>query len=184
MNETLIAIFVIVILISIDIFMVGFSYGVSGTKIGKSRLIIISAIGNVIVGCALVLGFMISNYITNIVDWIAFGLFMLIGLYKLTDWYISRKAKNKPQNKKQTWKQTITLAVILAIDGLGAGFVVGFGVTLWFVLGVVVVSFFCDIFLFRLGHTLGKKLAKKSPVELGWIPGVIFILIAVLGLLL
>ena len=193
--DILLAAFILIVVVSIDIFMVGFSYGTVRTKIKLHRLIIISLIGNIILGAALIFGYFIVRHISeDAIKWTVFSLFMLVGIIKICTWTQSQilkkieraEDKGNPEEVKpkiQSWKETIILAIILAIDGIGIGFATGLDRITWpFILAIIGVSFFTDIILFRFGQYLGIKLAKKTKFNLGWLNGTIFIALAIINL--
>jgi len=179
LDNILLASFLIIVLISVDVFMVGFSYGVGRMRVGWWRLTIISAVGNLMLGAALLLGYSISTYIdNNTIRWITAIMFLMIGLFKL-----AATQNTNTTERAQGLKEAILLGALLAIDGLGAGFAIGLDVTLLFVICIVAISFVGDIFLFRLGQWAGQKLTTKTQLNLGWLPGVVFIVIALIQLI-
>jgi len=191
-GQILLAAFIIIVLISIDVFMVGFSYGIDKVKVSNWRLVVISLVGNIVVCLVLIFSSLISDQLSEAaIEWTAFSLFMLIGLYKLTTWYVGKRKSKKngidlhtKAEKKQSWKEAILLGLVLAIDGVGAGFAIGFGLTLIFIFSIIAISFIVDILLFKVGQFVGAKIADKSRIDLGWLPGIIFMCVAGLQFLI
>jgi len=175
----LLSAFVLLVLVSIDVFMVGFTYGLSKVRVSWKKVVLISLIGNVMLGGALVFGYLIRDYITDdIIKWTVFGLFMLIGFLKLIN--------NQNSGVKSVGiKEAIVLGIILAIDGVGVGFAVGLdGVTMPFIFAIITLSFAVDILFFKIGQHMGGRLTKKTKFNLWWLNGVMFMLIGIVGLFL
>ncbi|MCL2850806.1 MAG: manganese efflux pump [Firmicutes bacterium] len=182
--DILFASFVLLIVVSIDIFMVGFSYGANKTKIGWRRLTLVSLIGNIILGSALIFGYFIVRYIQeDAITWTVFTIFMLVGVIKLCCWMASNALEQETKTRTQNWKETFLLATILAIDGIGIGFATGLDkMTLPFMFIIISISFVFDIFLFKFGEYIGNKLATKTKYNLGWVNGAMFIALAILNI--
>ncbi|MCL2846965.1 MAG: manganese efflux pump [Firmicutes bacterium] len=176
--------FVLILLVSVDIFVVGFSYGTSRIRVSWKTITLISFIGNLILAAALLLGYFVGFYFSeDAISWTVFSLFMLAGLLKLADWMSSRKTEKKTQSI--SIRDAIVLAVILSIDGLAIGFASGIGTTtLIFIVVITTLSFIGDILIFKAGHSLGATLERKARRDLGWLNGVAFMMIAVISLFL
>jgi len=140
-------------------------------------------IGSVLLGSALVAGYFLSPYINETATkWAAFTLFMMIGLFKLITWYMSR-GKIVKQNRIITFKEAFVLALILSLDGIGVAFGIGLErITFLFIVIIILVSLITDILLFKLGHILGSTLAGRFRRDIGWIGGVLLIIIAIVQL--
>ena len=175
--DILLGTFLLIFLVSLDLMAVGFSYGVSKTRVPLKHVIIISTIGSLMIGAALVGGYFVGDVVSETAGKItATVLFALVGFFKLVSWWTS---KGSPPIKVVGVKEVIVLSFILSIDGIAVGFGAGLDrIALWFIAAVILVSLVTDILLFKLGQTLGKHLAKKVKFDLGWVAGFVFLMLA------
>jgi len=169
--------------ISIDTLACGFAYGTSNTKVPLRNVLVINIICSVAVSAALFLGYLISNYISSeITMWLSVGILVLIGSYKLVQWFCSKGTVKVP--RQINWPETIILAAVLSLDGLAVGIGVSiYGVSLAFCFLVTAFSFVTDPLFFIAGHKLGEKTTKKTRLDLSWLSGVVLIMLGLIKLL-
>jgi len=168
---------------SLDAFALGFSYGTKRIHIPIKSITLVSIICSLFILAALLLGYFIGELVPeSITKWVGFGIFMALGLSRILAWFINRK-KTKQEIRLITYKELVLLAIVLSIDGMGIGMGAGLGnVTLAFIFAVFAISIFTEILIFKLGKVTGRALANKFPVNLGWVGGVLLIIVAVVGL--
>jgi len=159
--------------ISVDSFAVGFAYATNKVTIPRISVVVISVMGALFLGLALLFGLAISPYIpTYITTAICVGILLYLGIMKLF-------AKSPQARKCLSIRETFALGVILSIDALACG--IGFGMTsqsVSFIAWSIFFTLICGATLFFLGGFVGRKIAKKSRVNLSWFGGVILILLA------
>ena len=172
------------VVISIDTLASGFSYGASNTKVPVRHLVVIDLICSALLGLALFLGVYISHYInTNTTKLLSAGILKAIGCYKLAVYFL-KKAKEIPNIQRQIgWVETIVLGLVLALDGMAVGFGASIhNTSLAFCLIAISFSLVTDYAFFRLGHHLGRKLTKKTRLDLSWLGGAVLIILGAIKL--
>jgi len=191
--DIIITSFVLVFLISFDVIALGFGFGIERKRMPLGRLVIVSAIGNALLFAVLLLGYFTEPLVSDdAVMWTVFTLFVLVGIMKLATWvkskYFAKAQYEKTRDsmfvpKVPSWRETVLLALLLAIDGLGIGFASGLaGASLYFLIAIVAISFVADILLFRAGELLARLIPARRSRNLGWVSGVILIVLGVVGL--
>ena len=175
MWQTFLGAFLIVIAISIDLFICAFAYGTSKQYIHYHKIFLLNIIGTLIIGLGLTVGALLGEIIpASITYWLSFGLLLVLGFIKLID-----STRTKTIFKELSWRQTVILALALSIDGFAVGVCTAaheFNITLC--ASIVVLSFITGIFIFWAGHRLGSKIAQKTSLNLGWLSGLILIILA------
>ena len=181
--EILFSGFIILVLASLDAFALGFSYGSRRVQIPLKSVAIVSVICSFFLLFSLVLGYFLGEFIPfYVTKWLSFGIFLALGLSRILVWMLNRK-KPRRELRAISLKELTFLALILSIDGIGIGTGVGLmDITIWFIVGVFVVSIFTEIFIFRLGQIAGGALAGRVVWDIGWIGGILLILVAIIGL--
>ncbi|MCL2586992.1 MAG: manganese efflux pump [Firmicutes bacterium] len=168
---------------SLDIFALGFGYGAKKDIVSWRSLIIVSFISSIFLLIALLLGFFLGEWLPSVVShWLGFGLLMTVGLWRIAAWLASRKREKKPHSIVST-RELLLVAVMLSIDGMAIGVGAAIGaVTLAFIFAVFAISIVTDILMFRLGQGMGRALAERLSWDLGWVGGVLLIIVAIAGL--
>ncbi|MCL2570156.1 MAG: manganese efflux pump [Firmicutes bacterium] len=176
--------FILIIVVSFDVFGIGLAYGAQKKSVPLLHLLIISTIGSILIGGALIFGYYTRSFLNpNITMWASFTLFMLIGLFKLASWFANRNKEF--QSKQISIKEAVLLALILAIDGTGIAFAIALEtINIYFIIAIISISLVTDIVLFKFGQIIGKTVANKSRFNIGFIGGLLLILIAVLQLVI
>jgi len=175
--------FIVLLVASLDVFALGFGYGTKKVKVPVKSISIISVISSLFLLCALLLGYFIGEWLPeDIVKWFGFGVLLTVGISRIVLWLINRK-KERKEFQIITMKELALLAIVLAIDGMaiGVGTAVG-SMTLAFIFSVFAISIISDILIFKLGHITGEALSNRTVYDLGWVGGVLLVLVAVAGL--
>jgi len=164
-HEIVLASFLLLFVISIDLFACGFSYGSTRTRVPLSRLVIIVIVGRIVVAGALLVGMMVGAYADpDITGWVTFSLFTLIGFLKIASWY-SGRGKEKPA-RLITMRECVILALALSVDGLGVAFAVALDtMTVAFIVIITTIAIMTDTMIFKLGETLGGRVARRFDVS-------------------
>ncbi|MCL1900926.1 MAG: sporulation membrane protein YtaF [Firmicutes bacterium] len=85
------------------------------------------------------------------------------------------------KNKILSPKEAAFLAVALSIDGLAAGISAGLAFSGFaFYLTIIIISFIPDFLFLYAGHFVGNKIARKIPINLSFVSGLLLILLALL----
>ena len=81
-------------------------------------------------------------------------------------------------SKTLSWNEAALLALALSLDSLGAGFGAGLHSAHPVRSGIfcLIIGFFCVI----LGHWLGRRLHRRSGINLDWLTGLLLIVLAIL----
>lgn len=184
-TDILFASFVLLVVASIDVFALGFSYGTRRVRVPMKGLLVVSLIGSLFILTSLLLGFFLGDFLPGeVARWLSFSLFMGVGLSRVILWFFNRK-KQKKGVRPITMKELVFLAIFLSLDGIGVGVGTGLGnITLIFIFSIFAVSIFTDILMFKVGQATGDVLANRLMVDLGWVGGVALMLVAIGGLFL
>jgi len=172
------------VVISIDTLASGFAYGTSNTKVPIRHIIVIDLICSLLLGISLFFGLYISGCIdykaTKIVSIV---ILKAMGGYKLVTYFI-RKTKEVPNTPRRIgWAETIVLGLVLAVDGMAVGFGASIHSTsLVFCLSAIAFSLITDFVFFMLGHRTGRKITKKTRLDLSWLSGAVLILLGAIKL--
>ena len=173
---------IFILAVSLDLFACGFAYGANGLNVPLRKVLIINIIGSIMIASGLVIGYFLGFMIADTVAmWLGFSVFTVIGITKLVQWLIEYKRGNRRHLRNISWGETVILGVLLSLDGLVAG--IGAAITYFslpFIFIVIGLSLFTDPIFFMSGQYLGHKLHKKASLNLGWLSGVILLVMAVL----
>jgi len=176
--------FIVVVVVSIDLFACGLNYGAQRIRVPWKHLFVINIVGSILIGAALVVGFFVGHVIPESVgELLPFVVFYLLASFKLIIWLWQYGTPGAVLSKNITIRESFILAVILAIDGM----LVAFGAAMdWlsvvFVVSVIVISLVFNIVFFRVGQGLGKTLVRKTNINLGWLGAIALYIIAVVQL--
>lgn len=177
---------VFIVAVSADVFACGFAYGSGSLHVGFKKVMLINIIGSSMLGAGLFIGYFLSFALKDSLSmWLGLCIFTALGLGKLLQWLITRKKNKAKKIRKVTWRETILLGIMLSIDGMTAG--IGASMTflsLTFIFIVLGISLFSDVIFYMLGQQLGQKFAQKTSLDLGWLSGVVLLLLGALHFVL
>jgi len=180
---------IFVVIISIDLFAGGLSYGTAGIRFGFKKVLVINIMGKILIGSALVAGHFLGTVIPDVVGiWLGFAILMSLGLFKIAQTFLSRSNR---VIKDVSFREAIILGIVLALDGvaLSLGTAVS-GLPFYFVFIVIGTMVITDQLVFMGSNKLGLAFAKKkkSPtsggLNLDWLAGAILIVVAIIKLFL
>lgn len=192
--------------LSVDAFVAGFAYGTKQIRLSHRSVLVINLICSAIVGLSLGLGSLVAMFIPEGVQrGLCFGLLFALGLIKLLDG-ITRSAIRKCGNldgrldfslfslrfvlhvyadpaavdldhsKSISVAEAASLALALSLDGAAAGFGAAMGKIS--IPAVVTASLAANQISLLLGSWLGERLSRRLNMSLGWLGGVILLLLA------
>jgi len=167
--------------ISIDAMMCAFGYGSAQKKISLPKIVVISLFGALFLGVSLFFGYILSSVISeDLTIVISMAILIALGLYR-----IIKRPKVEDKHTNLSWRETFLLAFALSIDGLAVGFGAGIhGVTLLFCIMTTAVTMVMGFSLTIAGYKIGRKLTKKTTLDLTWVSGVVLILLGLSKLVL
>lgn len=194
----------LVIALSIDSLLASLAYGAEKIHIPIRSATLIAGIGVLFLGISLYTASFIQMYIPSYVcKWISFTIFFMVGISsifqgtikqflrkskqkKLTfeysgisfvlDVYLDETKADVDHSKSLSLKEALYLAIALSIDSLVSGFALGIGIT--HPLPVLLVSFCIGVIAVLLGSYLGRKMITLSKIDLSWISGALFLVLA------
>lgn len=196
----------LIIALSMDVFLASVACGTEKIKIGNRTALCISAICSGVLFLSLMMGNLFQRVIQpQYAQILCFTGFFLIGAVKLAEYGIKayiRKHKFLCKRIKISFSQLnfilsiynnpvmadidhsadmsvaegVCFAVAMSVDGLFAGIGAAFldidmGIT-------TLLNFLISVLAVRGGSTLGRYVSMKKGMDLSWIGGVIFILLA------
>lgn len=199
-------IIILVFALCIDIFVASIAYGTNQVLLSRTQIAISNGICSLCLGVSLLFGTFLDSLIPErFTKEICFFSLLILGIIKLSDSLIKRYVRkhkdlkkkihfkfsslkfiiniycnpleaDADNNKKLSLKEIIFFSIAMSIDSLIAGTMAAFlkisiplTVTTAFIMGCI---FTC------LGQFLGHKISSKSSVDLSWIGGVLFIILA------
>jgi len=161
---------VICLILAIDVFLIGFNYGISKIKVPFVSVISVTLINFIVIGTGVVASFFFSNFISeNILNYISICLLFCLGIFNLIKFFLNFKEKNLDKNNDKTLSpsECLVLAFVLTPDGFSASLGCGQNKTNCIVFIIMfVVTTFLAIFL---GSKIGYKLSKKIRLNLSWL---------------
>lgn len=193
-----------------DAFVASLGYGAGKIKIPLRSAVIISVVSSLLLFIALYLGSFLGSLISaQTARIVCCVILCLIGFIKLFDGLIKgyiRRHQNIQKNirfslfslkfiltiyadpekadgdssKELSIKEAVSLSVALSLDSLSVGIGAGMGEG-GFVL-ITALSLIMNFGVILLGAFLGRKLAKKSNINLSWLSGAILIALAFIKL--
>lgn len=192
--------------LSVDALVAGFAYGARQIRLPWRSALVISLICSAIVGASLGLGSLAALFLSpGLRRGLCFGVLFALGLVKLLDgiarWAIRRygnldgkvgfslfslrfvlhvyadpAAVDLDHSQTISVTEAASLALALSLDGAAAGFGAAMGQAS--ALAVVTASLIANQLTLTLGFWLGERLSRRFSVSLGWLGGVILILLA------
>lgn len=195
---------------SIDAFAASFAYGSNQIKIPMRSIQIINLICSGITGLSLLVGSILQRYIPSwLTIGISFTILLVLGLTKLLDsvtktiirkhnhltkevhfslfnfrfilnLYADPEKADIDSSKTLGPAEAASLAVALSLDGVAVGLGAALaGISAW---AIFLSSLVTDMVCLILGSFIGGRIARKTPVNLSWLGGVILIIMAVVKL--
>lgn len=191
----------LVIAVSADGFAAAIGLGSAGIKVPFKSSFVIAAIGTVSLLVSVLFADILQNIIPEgICTWLSFSLLMILGLYNLFQKKIRKLLRRKSEKNNLAIKifldeteadkdksktlspaEAVALSVALSADSVVTG--ISAGLVTVNVCVLVTTSFCLGIASIVFGSKIGRKLAEKTSIELGWLCGIILIVLAVLGIL-
>lgn len=192
--------------LSIDAFVAGFAYGARQIRMSRRSVLLINLICSGIVGLSLGLGSLVAGFLSESLQrGLCFGLLFALGLVKLLDGivraairrygsldgrldfslfslrfvlhvYADPAAVDLDHSKSISPAEAASLALALSLDGAAAGFGAALGQAS--IPAVVTASLIANQLTLLLGSWLGERLSKRFNMSLGWLGGVILVLLA------
>ena len=196
--------------LSMDAFVASFAYGTSNIKIPFKSAIIINLVCSAILGIALFMGNIISNFIQPVFTTsICVTILLMLGMAKLFDSSLKAlltKSGNLSRNLsfklfdfkffltvcldstvadvdhsyELSPKESVSLAIALSLDGLAAGFSAGL-ISVNFA-QIILFSLIINMVAILTGCIIGNKISEKTDLNLSWLSGATLILLAFLKL--
>jgi putative sporulation protein YtaF len=192
--------------LSVDAFVAGFAYGARQIRLSWKSILLINLICSAIVGLSLGLGSLVAGFLPEgLQRGLCFGLLFILGLVKLLDGivraairrygsldgkldfslfslrfvlhvYADPAAVDLDHSKSISLTEAASLALALSLDGAAAGFGAALGQAS--IPGVVAASLAANQLTLLLGSWLGERLSRRLSMSLGWLGGVILLLLA------
>ena len=197
--------------LSIDALAAAFAYGNQKVKIPISYILIVSVVCSSLLAISICFGKLLKGLMSlSFSRSLCFAILMILGIIKLFEFAIKAFIKKKrvlhssigfsfaslhfildiyadpmeadrDASNSLSLGEAIALAVALSLDGLVAGF--GFSVSSEGVLPLVIISFVFGFLALKVGELLGRKLAKRSSLDLSFVSGILLIVLAIFKLI-
>lgn len=183
-----------VIVLSMDAYTAGLSYGIEKVRVPFLSAFTASLISGLMLTISLRAGKVLLGQIPLwLTHFLSFAILFLIALYKfyeslpflhhphhiLTTKVITKKV-NKKHKEYLSFTEALLLASALSVDNISAGFCLG-DMPLSFLLTLIVTTWI-HLTAMLLGIFTGKYLFRNSTHDLSWLGGVILLLLAFLHL--
>lgn len=196
--------FLLVIALSTDSFLASLAYGAEKIRIPLRSAFLIAFVGVAFLSVSLYTASFIERFIpAYICQWISFAIFFMIGISsifqgtikgflrksnqkKLTfqysgisfvlDVYLDETKADADHSKWLSLKEALYLSVALSIDSLVSGF--AFGIRIGNPIPVLFTSFCIGILAVLSGFYFGEHIGDRIPMDLSWISGVLFLMLA------
>lgn len=205
------SVFILIIALSLDAFVASIAYGTNEIKIPIASASIISVICSMVLGIALSIGSVMDQLIPeSLTRVICFLSLLLLGIIKLLDYsikaYINKHneinknicfsfsrlhfilniygnpiAADKDESRILSKSEAVFLALAMSLDGLIAG--VGAAFLKINILYTILFSFAVGMAAITGGCLLGNKIAVKTKIDLSWLSGLLFIVLAIVKMM-
>lgn len=177
-------ILVLVTAISVDAFGAGFVYGVSRVRMPLLSVGIVSAASGLMLLLSMGAGRILGRGLpADFTAEAGFIILFVLGVVKLFDRSGGKEAKeaNRDGDHVLSAGEALVLGVSLSLDSIAAG--IGVGVDDFRMILAVPTAFVINFLMMRLGGRAGKALAGRIHADVGWISGVLLILLAFMRLI-
>lgn len=190
-------IFFLIIMFSIDNFLVSTSYSIKGIEISLKYILIICLTNTLSLMLSFVLSGILKLFISDIfIKFIGFIILFSLGTYNMfqdnlkiyfsskkrnvfVDTYLDETNADIDNSKSLGFNESIILASVLSLDSLVGGISMGlFNLNIFISL---ITMFIINFVLFILGKYVGKYLNKYITFNLSYLCGFILILVAILN---
>ena len=199
------AIFFVVLAVSLDAFAISLAYGSSNIRIPFKSIVVINLVGTSMLAVSLYAGSFLGNFITH-PEYLAAGILFVLGSIKIFDCLIKRAIKKAQGEKKITFsfldinfiltiygnphladadqsrhispKEAVALAIALALDNMAVG--VGAGLVAN-PLPAIGLNLIIGTLAIVAGLGLGRKFIREG-IDISWVGGLVLISVAVLTL--
>lgn len=181
---TLLQIMVLVTAISIDAFGAGFAYGIGRIKMPLLSVGIVSVVSALMLLCSIGAGKVLGKYLSgNFTVEAGFMILFVLGVVKLFKCPGEKEAKEADRDGDHILSagEAVSLGIALSLDSIAAG--IGVGVDAARMLGAVPAALITNFFMMWLGGRLGRALSGRMRTDMGWVSGVMLILLAFLRLM-
>ncbi len=199
--------FLLVFAVCIDSFATSLSYGISRIKIPVFSAVIISAVGTSVLGISILSAKALSTYIdNNVCITLSVILLFFLGVTNLFQNSIKAYLRKHKGNKKVSFsfadisffiniileeatadfdnsktlssREAFMLAIALSIDSLATGF--SAGLSAGNIVPIILLCFIIGLLSVMAGGIIGERLSKAINVNMGWLSGVILIILALI----
>lgn len=199
-------ILILVLALCMDTFVASMAYGANKVQISWEKIVVMNAICSGSLGFALMAGGLLDEIIPqSMTRLICFISLFLLGIIKLLDYsvkkYINRNAAlhkgiafsfsglkviiniygnplaaDWDHSQSLSWKEIVFLSFAMSIDSLLAGALSAFlEIPVGLTVGTALVM---GILVMYGGLLLGRRLAARLSVDLSWLSGVLFLILA------
>jgi len=186
--------FLLVIVLSMDAFSAGFSYGVEKVRVPFSSSFTVAIISGTMLTLSLMLGNILSELIPPaITKSISFLILFLLALYKFYDTFPFAKTQNAPlttevisQKVNQKHKEVLSaseallLSLALSADNISAGLC--FSLSPFSTPLTLLVTTLIHLLFLLLGVSFGKLFSRKCTKDFSFLGALILLLLAFLRL--
>ena len=176
---------IICFILSIDVSVISFNYGMSKIKMPVLSALSIALINLIVSGIGVIISFFISSSSDqSVVDYISIFLLFSLGIFYLIKLFFFKKKEkslDKNDDKIISPLEAVLFALILTPDGFCAG--LSAGSSYFFIFSFLVlffVSTFLSVYFLSL---IGYKLSKKIRLNLDWLSPVCLILFSLIKFL-
>ena len=206
----LLEVFILVVALAIDAFVCSFGYGANKIRIPFKSVLLINLVCTTLLAIGLVAGTFLGDCLpAAFTSWGSFLILFFLGVTKIFDSalkklirkhnginkhfqfslfslgfvlnvYANPEAADVDKSKVLSPKESIPLAFALGLDGLSVGFGVGIAAAnIW---AIICMSLLIGIVMVIAGSWFGSQVAKSMDLDLGWLSGVILLVIALINI--
>lgn len=197
----------LVLAVCIDAFATSVSYGMGKIKIPFFSALIISLIGTSFLAFSIICAKILSNFINphtcvtlSVILLIILGItnlfqnslksflrkhkgkknvsFSLFDISFVIDIFLDETKADIDNSKTLSPKEALALAIALSLDSLASGFSAGLSVKHFW--EPVVLSLIIGVFAVIIGSIIGRRISRKTDINLSWISGVVLISLAII----
>lgn len=197
----------LIVALSVDVFLASVACGTQRIYIGKKTALCISVICSGVLFLSFFIGALLQGVIQETYTTVlGFVVFLLIGIFKLTEYGIKRYIKkhkflckrvkitfsqlnfilsiynnpvmaDKDRSSGMSVSEGAFFALAMSMDGFFGGLGAAFLETT--LIGIIVLNLLLSFGAVRVGNVLGRRAANVKECDFSWIGGVLFVVLAV-----
>lgn len=173
-------IILLVLAVSLDALSFGLSSGFSKNKVSFFYALCMAVFSTILFAVPLYLSSILIKYLNSSVCYFINGaVLLLLGIIYLVEAF--KKKNQHITNQPLSFKRCMLLVFPISLDAIITAFLSGYSLN-YVVFGIIFYLVITFLFIY-IPNIIALKVAKKCKINIGWLSGLIFILLSILKFL-